>query len=50
MPETKEVTYDDFAKLNIEIKNGKVVWNDKILKTSKEDISVDKINGNAKVS
>ncbi len=49
IPETKEITYDDFAKLELRIINGRVVWNDKILKTVQEDIRVDKIKDNAKV-
>ena len=49
-PDEKEITFDQFEKLEIIVKEGKVISNSLILKTSKEEIKIDKdIKANAKV-
>jgi len=44
-----EITIEDFAKLDIRTKGGKVVYNDKFLKTKVEEVTVEKVKDNAKV-
>jgi len=46
---TKELTYDDFAKLTIAIKDGKPVFDGQNLKTDKEILGVEKVKDGARV-
>jgi len=46
---TKELAYDEFAKLEIKVKNNHVVVFDKELKTDKEIVHVEKVKDGAKV-
>ncbi len=39
----KELSFENFQKLNIKVRDGKVVFNDLQLKTDKEDVSVEKV-------
>ncbi|MCK4859634.1 MAG: methionine--tRNA ligase, partial [Candidatus Omnitrophica bacterium] len=39
----KEISFENFQKINIEAKGGKVYFNDLELKTDKESVSVEKV-------
>ncbi len=45
----EEISFENFLKIKIKAKEGKVVFNDRGLKTDKEAVSVEKIKGNAQV-
>jgi hypothetical protein len=42
-PQEKEITYDEFLKAPIEVKDGKVVSEGKELRTKKEKVKIEKI-------
>ncbi len=42
---TREISYDEFQKVKLKVKDKHVWFNDKILKTSKEDVEVDVADG-----
>ena len=46
---TKEITFENFQKIRIEVKQGKVFFNGRELKAGKEAVSAEKVNGNARV-
>ena len=46
---SKELSYDEFAKLKMEIKNSRVYFEGKELKTGKEIVKVEKVKDGAKV-
>ena len=46
---TKEISFDDFLKIKMGVKNRKVYFENKELKTDKEIVMVEKVNDNAKV-
>ena len=45
----KEISFENFKKIKIIVKEGKVFYNDLELKADKEAVSVEKIKGNAVV-
>jgi hypothetical protein len=45
----KELTFDDFLKLTITVKNGHAVFEGKELKTDKETVRVEKVKDGARV-
>lgn len=51
--DSKEITFDEFKKIKIIVKSGKVVYNhnnkDKVMKTDKEEIFVERVKDNAEV-
>ena len=46
---TNEISFKNFQKLEMVIKGGKVIFDGKILKSDKEDISVEKVGDGARV-
>ncbi len=46
---TAQITYDEFLKVSMKVKAGKVIYNDKTLKTDNEEITVEKVKDGAKV-
>ena len=46
---TKELTYEEFVKLTISIKDGKPVFEGNNFKTDKEIVRVEKVNDGARV-
>ncbi|MBW3015513.1 methionine--tRNA ligase [Candidatus Woesearchaeota archaeon] len=42
-PETKQIDITEFSKLKLKVKDGKAYFDDKVLKTDKEEIKVEKI-------
>ena len=46
---TSQITYEEFAKINMTVKDGKVYFEDKELKTDKEIVRVEKSKDGAKV-
>ena len=46
---TKELTFDDFLKITITVKNGKAVFEGKELRTDKETVRVEKVKDGARV-
>ena len=46
---TAQITYDEFLKVSMKVKNGKVIYNNKTLKTDNEEITVEKVKDGANV-
>ena len=46
---TKELTFDDFLKLTITVKDGKAIFEGKELKTEKETVKAEKVKDGARV-
>lgn len=47
--DTKELAFEEFIKLNLEVKTGKAVYQSKTLKTKSEEIHIKGINEGAKI-
>jgi methionyl-tRNA synthetase len=45
-----EITFDDFKKVNLNVKDGKVVYNDKVLSSKVEDVTVAGVKEGSRVS
>ena len=46
---SRELSYEDFAKLKIEVKNGRVYFENKELRAGKEIVKVEKVKDGARV-
>ncbi len=46
---TKEISFDEFLKIKMTVKNGKVYFEDKVLKTDKEIVKVERVKDNARI-
>jgi len=45
----KEVSFDEFLKVDMSVKDGKVVYENKVLKTDNEEVTVEKVKDGARV-
>ncbi len=45
----KQISFDEFLKVSMKVKAGKVIYNNKTLKTDNEEITVEKVKDGAKV-
>ena len=47
--DNKEITFDEFKKIKMIVKTNKVIYKNKIMKTCKEEVTVERVKDNAEV-
>ena len=47
--DNKEISFDEFKKIEMFAKNGKIVYNDRVMKTDKEDIRIERMKDGARI-
>jgi len=45
----KEISFDEFKKIKMFVKNGKIIYKDKVMKTDKEEVKIEKMGDGVRI-